>query len=285
MPRATIAALNVYPVKSCRGIGLREARVAARGLIAATPLAAAGDREWMIVGPDGRFVTQRDDPRLARIGTRIVLDTLVLSAAGVAPLAVPLASRDGTVREVTVWSSQVPARDAGDAAAVWLSSVLGADLRLVRFDPAHRRRCNPVYAGDLGAHTAFADAYPLLVIAEASLADLNRRLEAKGVSALPMDRFRPNLVLAGLEPYDEDHIDTLVADEVTLKLVKPCTRCQITTTDQDSGQVGLEPLATLAGYRTDVRLAGVTFGMNAIVVAGEGRDLSVGAGVEAHFAF
>ena len=96
-----------------------------------------------------------------------------------------------------------------------------------------------------------------------------------------MNRFRPNLVLAGLEPYDEDHVDTLVAGGVTMKLVKPCTRCQITTTDQDSGEVGTEPLATLAGYRMNARLGGVTFGMNAIVVAGEGRDLTVGADVEA----
>jgi uncharacterized protein YcbX len=92
-------------------------------------------------------------------------------------------------------------------------------------------------------------------------------------------------VLAGLEPYDEDHIDTVVACGVTLQLVKPCTRCRITTTDQDSGQVGTEPLATLAGYRMNARLGGVAFGMNAIVVAGEGRDLAVGASVEAGFAF
>ena len=285
MPRATIAALSVYPVKSCRGIGLDKARVAARGFVAATPSAEVGDREWMIVGPDRCFVTQRNDARIAQIGTRIVIDTLVLSAAGMAPFAVPLESRGGTVREVTVWNSQVPAHDAGDAVAGWLSTLLGADLRLVRFDSTHRRRCNPAYAGDSGAHTAFADGYPLLVIAEASLADLNLRLAAKGAPAVPMNRFRPNLVLAGLEPYDEDHIDTLVADGVTMKLVKPCTRCQITTTDQDSGQVGPEPLATLAGYRTNPRLGGITFGMNAIVVAGEGRDLSVGDGIEARFAF
>ncbi len=285
MPRVTIAALNVYPVKSCRGIGLDEARVAARGLVAATSSTEAGDREWMIIGPDGRFVTQRDDPRLARIGTRIVVDTLVLSAAGVAPIAVPLKPRGGPVREVTIWKSSVPARDEGDAAAAWLSSLLGTDLRLVRFDPAHQRQCNPDFASGSGAHTAFADGYPLLVIAEASLADLNRRLAAKGVRELPMNRFRPNLVLAGLEPYDEDHVDTLVAHGVTLKLVKPCTRCQITTTDQESGRVGHEPLATLAGYRMDERLGGVTFGMNAIVVAGEGRALSVGAGIVAEFAF
>ena len=240
----------------------------------------------MIVDPDGRFVTQRDDPRLALIGTTLEDGALVLSAAGARAARGIRSNRgEGVVREVTVWNSRVPARDAGDAAARWLSSVLGADVRLVRFDPAHQRRCNPDYAGDSGAHTAFADGYPLLVISDASLADLNLRLAARSAPVLPMNRFRPNLVLAGLEPYDEDHVDTLVADGVTMKLVKPCTRCQITTTDQDSGQVGTEPLATLAGYRMDARLGGVTFGMNAIIVAGEGRELSVGADVEVRFAF
>ncbi len=285
MPHARITALNVYPIKSCRGIGLGEARVAPRGLAAEAASTSAGDREWMIVGADRRFVTQREHPRLALIGTSLAPGALVLSMAGMAPLALSLESRAGTPREVTVWNSRVPARDSGDAAARWLSSAIGADVRLVRFDPAHQRRCNPDYAGDSGAHTAFADGYPLLVIAEASLADLNRRLAAKNLRALPMNRFRPNIVLAGLEPYDEDHIDTVVADGVAMKLVKPCTRCQITTTDQDSGHVGTEPLATLAGYRTDARLGGVTFGMNAIVTAGEGGRLTVGAAAETRFAF
>ena len=133
--------------------------------------------------------------------------------------------------------------------------MLGADVRLVRFDPAHQRLCNPVYAGDSGAHTAFADGYPLLVIGDASLAELNGRLAAVGSPALPMNRFRPNIVLSGLEPFDEDHIDTLSADGVTMKLVKPCTRCQITTTDQATADVGTEPLATLGGYRMDERSA------------------------------
>ena len=285
MPSSRITALNVYPVKSCAGFGQEHVRVATRGLVAATPAGSTGDREWLIVDRDGRFVTQREYPRLALVGTRLGAGMLVLATAGRPPLAVPLAPLAGPTREVVVWNSQVRAHDAGDAAAAWLSALLGADVRLVRFDPAHERRCNPDYAGDSGAHTAFADGYPLLVANEASLAELNARLMAAGAPALPMNRFRPNLVLSGLDPFDEDHIDTLSADGVTLKLVKPCTRCQITTTDQATAEVGPEPLATLRGYRMNERLGGVTFGVNAIVVAGEGRELSVGMGVEVSFAF
>jgi hypothetical protein len=143
----------------------------------------------------------------------------------------------------------------------------------VRFDPRLRRECNPGYAGDSGAHTAFADAYPLLVLSEASLADLNRRLER----ALPVDRFRPNIVLAGIDAYDEDHIEAMTIDGVTLRLVKACTRCVITTTDQQTAERGAEPLATLASYRMNSALGGVTFGVNAIILAGAGNEIRIGA--------
>jgi uncharacterized protein YcbX len=239
----------------------------------------------MVVDPHGCFVTQREQPRLALIATSLGSDGLALSAHGVDPLVVALDAPRGPVREVVVWASHLVAHDAGDAAASWLSAVLGIDVRLVRFDPAQTRRCDPQYAGDSAAHTAFADGYPVLAIGEASLADLNSRLAATGAAALPMNRFRPNIVLAGLEAYDEDHIDTIAADGVTLKLVKACTRCQVTTTDQDTARVGREPLATLAGYRMNPALAGVTFGVNAIVVAGEGRELTVGTEVDCRFSF
>jgi uncharacterized protein YcbX len=285
MPRATIAALNVYPVKGCRGIAVAQALVRVRGLAATTPSAEAGDREWMIVGRDGNFVTQRECPRLALIETSLAPGALVLASKSRAPHVVSLAATGVPAREVAVWNSRVPAHDAGDAVAGWLSAVLDADVRLVRFDPTHQRRCNPAYAGESGAHTAFADGYPVLVIGKASLDDLNARLAAKGAAPLPMNRFRPNVVLAGLEPYDEDHVDTIAADGVMLKLVKPCTRCQVTTTDQDTARVGAEPLAMLAEYRFDANLSGVKFGMNAIVVNGEGRELSAGAGIDCNFAF
>lgn len=285
MPPPRISALNVYPVKSCAGIGVASARVGARGLGAATPAGHAGDREWMIVDRDGIFVTQREYPALALVHTSVESGALVLTTAGKTPLPVSLDAHRAESREVVVWKSRVPAFDEGDAVARWLSSVLGADVRLVRFDSSHERQCNPVFAGDSGAHTAFADGYPLLVIGDASLAELNGRLAGSGSPALPMNRFRPNIVLSGLEAFDEDHIDTLHAGGVTMKLVKPCTRCQITTTDQSSAVVGTEPLRTLGSYRMNERLGGVAFGMNAIIVAGVGGVLSVGTDVEASFAF
>ena len=285
MPHATVAALNVYPVKGCRGIAVTRARVAIRGLVAAADAAAVGDREFMIVDTAGRFVTQREEPRLALIATRLESGVLVLSTRGTSPLAVPLDVPRGAPRQVTVWRSDVLAFDAGDFAADWLAAVLGGDFRLVRFDPDGIRPCNPQYAGDSGAHVAFSDGYPILALGEASLADLNARLAANGTGALPMNRFRPNVVLAGLDAYDEDHIDTIEAKGVVLKLVKPCTRCQVPTTDQDTAEVGDEPLATLARYRMNAALGGVTFGMNAIVAAGEGLELSVGSDVDCRFAF
>ena len=285
MPRATLAALNVYPVKGCRGIAVARARVSARGLLAVADTAAVGDREFMIVDAAGRFLTQRELPRLALIATRLESGALVLSATGVAPLVLPLASPRGAQRRVTVWRSEVIAHDAGDPAAGWLAAALGRDVRLVRFDPRVTRLCNPQYAGDSGAHVAFSDGYPVLAIGEASLADLNARLAATGTAALPMNRFRPNVVLAGLDAYDEDHVDTITADGVTLKVVKPCTRCQVTTTDQDTAAVSDEPLSMLARYRMNAALGGVTFGMNAIVVAGEDRELAVGGGADCRFAF
>jgi uncharacterized protein YcbX len=143
---------------------------------------------------------------------------------------------------VTVWRDTLPAIDQGNAASLWLSARLGREAHLVRFDPAVRRACNRAYVGESGAHIGFADAYPLLVLSEASLGDLNARLAAP----LPVNRFRPNVLLTDCEAYDEDHIDEIVTGSIRMKLVKPCTRCQITTTDQETAERGSEPLATLA---------------------------------------
>lgn len=275
----TIAGLFVYPVKSCKGLYAHSAQLGARGL--------THDREWMIVGSGSeraQFLTQRECPRLALIETGLAESALTLSAPGMAPIAVDY-DLAGKSRDVVVWRDTVRAVDQGDMVANWLSTFIGSDVRLVRFDSDCIRLCNREYAGESGAHTGFADGYPLLVIGGASLDDLNGRLQKRGAGALPMNRFRPNLVIDGLEAYDEDHLASLTCGSVTIRLVKPCVRCQITTTDQASAEVGTEPLRTLAGYRNNARLGGVTFGMNAIVVGGSGSALTVGAEVRAEWAF
>jgi hypothetical protein len=260
----SLASLHLYPVKSCRGIAVTEATVASAGL--------EHDREWMIVTPAGRFVTQRECPRLALIAPDLSDDALTLAAPGAGRLVVPLESC-GEVRQVTVWGEHCPAFDQGEPAARWLSELLGRPLRLVRFDPSHRRLSDSTWTGGVEAPNRFSDGYPLLAISRASLDDLNARLPVP----LPMDRFRPNLVLAGLPPYGEDALDDLVAGDVRLRRVKPCTRCAITTTNQATAEVeGDEPLRTLKSYRWDKALRGVTFGQNLIVVAGAGASLRTG---------
>jgi uncharacterized protein YcbX len=265
---ATLTDLHVYPVKSCRGISRENALIAPTGL--------ADDRHWMLVRPNGRFITQREYPRMALISTQVNDEALTLGAPYMANLKV---ARDGAgeSRPVTVWSFDGRGVDCGDAAATWASQYLETPLRLVRFDVDLPRVCSPEWTGDTRAITEFADGYPLLVISRASLADLNSRLP----KALPMERFRPNLVIDGVGPYDEDRIHELRAGPVVLRIVKPCTRCSITTTDQQQGAVdGVEPLKTLKEYRFDKQLRGVAFGQNVIVVSGVGETLRVGQSFE-----
>ncbi len=265
---ATVAALNIYPVKSCRGIALEAAKLGATGF--------DDDRHWMLVRPSGRFVTQRELPRMALVGTAVDAGALRLSAPGMPDLTVARGAGANSL-EVTVWKFTGRGIDCGDAAAAWVSKYLDTGLRLVRFDPGMPRECSAEWTRDTRAVTEFADGFPILVISRASLADLNSRLP----QPLPMERFRPNVVIDGVGPYEEDRIHELRAGDVTLRLVKPCTRCSITTTDQQAGAVdGVEPLATLKTYRFDRELRGVLFGQNAIPVAGIGQALRVGQSLE-----
>jgi uncharacterized protein YcbX len=266
--RAHITALNIYPVKSCRGIPLDAITVGDTGFI--------DDRHWMMVRPNGRFVTQRELPRMALIGTAVESAGLTLTAPELPPLAVPR-NGAGEAREVTVWKFDGRGIDCGELAAQWCSQFLGTPLRLVRFDTSLPRECNPEFTRGTRAVTEFADGYPVLVISRASLAELNSRLP----KPLPMERFRPNLVIDGVDAFDEDRIHELRSGDLTLRLVKPCTRCSITTTDQQAGAVdGMEPLLTLKKYRYDRQLLGVAFGQNAIVVGGVGSRLRVGQDVD-----
>lgn len=260
----SIASLHVYPVKSCRGIERSQATLTEAGL--------EHDREWMVVTPEGRFLTQREEPRLALVETDVDDMRLRLSSAGQGAVEVPLGLR-GEPRNVVVWRHACVAHDQGEAPARWLSDALGQAVRLVRFDPAHRRLSDRAFTGATPGYSRFADGYAVLVLSLASLEDLNRRLPAP----LPMNRFRPNLVLDGLEAYGEDTIHELRADDLVLRLVKACTRCTITTTDQaTAARDPEEPLRTLRNYRWDAALHGVAFGQNAIVVEGVGASVRSG---------
>ena len=265
---ATIAALHAYPIKSCRGLTMHSAVTTQTGL--------AGDREWMVVDENGRFLTQREVPRLALIVPTPSQAGLRVTAPGMPELVLPAKQTEPTVR-VTVWSDTVDANDAGEEGAAWFSKFLGRAVRVVRFAPQARRPSSRDWTGDVVALNYFSDGYPILVISRASLADLNSRLE----TALPMNRFRPNIVIDGVEPYDEDRIHELGAGDLRLRIVKPCARCKITTTEQSTGEVmGEEPLRTLKSYRWSQELRGVLFGQNVIATSGIGAALKVGQDLE-----
>jgi uncharacterized protein YcbX len=274
MPAVTalVTALHVYPVKSCRGLSPPVAALGAAGL--------EDDRRWLVIAPDGRFLTQREAPRLALVETAVDGGVLTLRVPD-GPRCVVERSPDAASRAVVVWRDRCAGVDCGDAPAALLSRFLGREVRLVEFDPTVGRRADPAWAGEVVAPVRYADGFPLLLASEESLADLNGRLPAP----LPMERFRPNIVVRGLGAFGEDRVRELRSGAIRLRPVKACTRCSITTTNQATGEVaGDEPLRTLKGYRWDARLRGVTFGQNVVVVAGDGATLAVGQRFEVDWA-
>ncbi|MFN7571691.1 MAG: MOSC domain-containing protein [Betaproteobacteria bacterium] len=271
--QATIAELHLYPIKSCRGIALREATVAATGL----EVDGIGDREWVVVDADGEFLSQREVPRMALIETRFTGSSLRLKAPGMLALDVPFAS-EGDVVAAQVWDDRVSAVTQGEVADAWFSNFLGRPARLLRFDPEHTRLSAHKYTGKIDAPVKFGDGFALLATGAASLADVNRRLQARGEAPIASERFRPNIVLAGLEAYEEDYLKTIRAGSVELRNVKPCARCSIPGVDPVTGEASTVVPDLLATYRG--RDAGVMFGVNVIVAAGAGASLRVGDTVE-----
>jgi uncharacterized protein YcbX len=279
--RATIARLFVYPVKSCAGIELREAQLTETGFDL--------DRAWMVVDAQGEFVTQRQLPRMALIRPQLRSSDVVLRAPGMLALHLAIDTVEEPVR-VKLWGAELPAYDMGAVAAQWFTDFLGQPLRLVRFDPEVRRLASLEWTQGAEAQTQFADGYPLLVASTASLDLLNEKLAAAGHAPVTMERFRPNIVLDGLDAHDEDRLDLLriatAEGEVVLRPVKPCPRCPIPNVDPATGETEPTVMDTLQGYRrNDIVGGAVSFAMNAIVVEGFEKTLRVGDAARADFRF
>lgn len=246
-----LTGLFIYPIKACAGIALAQADVVQRGL--------AHDRRYMLVDRAGTFVTQRTLPQLCRVATALDHTRIAVSATGRPELSLPLELRSGESFEPTpyqVWGSSGWALRHPEGSR-WFSDYLDDDVSLVFMPDDERRAVNPARArpDDI---VSFADGYPMLLISEASLDELNRRLD----EPLEMRRFRPNLVISGCEPHAEDGFSTLRIGEVSFRGVKRCDRCVVTTIDPDTGEKGKEPLRTLAQYRLED--GKVWFGMNLI---------------------
>ena len=298
---ARIARLFVYPVKSCAGVELNEAVLLDTGLDL--------DRAWMVVDADGVFVSQREQARLALVKPQLKMEELILRAPGMLALHVRIDAVEQPAT-VKVWEDTVPAFDMGPIAAQWFTDFLSLDraglpgsnakkYRLVRFDPDHKRLSSMKWTQGVEAPNQFSDGFPILVVSTASLEGLNGRLSTAGHALVGIERFRPNIVLAGLEAHDEDRIGSFhiamnpgeagkagKAGEVILKPVKPCPRCPIPNIDPATATSSPEVGDMLQSYRTDARVEGrITFGMNAIVLQGVDSVLRVGQTVTGDFAF
>lgn len=245
-----VSSLWIHPVKSCRAVALDRADVEETGFRL--------DRRWMIVDPDGTFVSQRGEPRLANVAVAVAGDHVALSVDGHAPLALPLDPGDAAPAvRAQVWDDFVDARRAAPDAAAWLRSALDLEGELVWMPPPNARPVDPRYAR-ASDRVGFADGFPLLVASQSSLDDLNGRL----ARPVPMERFRPNVVVAGAPPFDEDLWSMLRLGMVRGRAVKPCARCAIVNTDPWTGARGVEPLRTLSRFRS--RESKVYFGQNVV---------------------
>jgi uncharacterized protein len=264
--------LFVYPVKSARGIARARVRLSATGF--------EWDREWMLIDEQGTFLSQRTHPQLALMVPEIADGALALTFPGLPPLHLPLT--DAGVRiDVRVHRDPCVGLDQGELAADWVTRAAGngRPLRLVRLPERVERLANPAFAGTKPAPVSFADGFPLLVCNEASLEDLNARMP----EPIPMERFRPNIVLRGPPAWAEDRIDRLTFGKVTLRLVKPSVRCTIPGIDQRTGLPGTDPAPVLKRFRFDRELLGITFGENAVIDHGTGCEIERGASGEATY--
>lgn len=280
MTDVRITGLSIYPVKSMKGIDVSEARLTAKGL--------EHDRRYMVVRPEGQFVTQRDLPRLALIHTALEGGQILLSRTGFGAIQIPPGNEPGELIHTRVWGDHCETTDLGDDIARWLQSALETDdsLRLVRMREGFRRPQNQAELLGENTTTYFADAAPFLVANEASLQTLNEHLEAAGHQAVPMNRFRPNIVVKGLEAFAEHRLGMLQGDDFSLGLRHPCERCVVTTIDQSTAEKdpARQPFKTLREINPmPGKKPAPAFGHNAILLHGEQSTLKTGTHLTGYF--
>jgi len=256
--------INIFPVKSLGGISLETAAIARRGL--------RNDRRWMLVDENGKFLTQRENARMALIKLRLDEDRFTASASG-DTFEIPLEIAEGENINVTIWNDSANALVYDKAADEWFSEALGAKCRLVFMPDRSERAVNKKYAVHDTDIVHFADGYPFMLLSQASLDDLNSRLAEK----LPMNRFRPNFVVSDSEPFAEDGWKRISIGETVFNVVKPCERCVITTIDQQTAAASKEPLRSLSQYRNFN--GKIYFGQN-LIAENYGGEISVGDVVE-----
>jgi uncharacterized protein len=260
-----VSELYVYPLKSCQGIELQQAQVATKGFL--------WDREMMLVSGSGKFITQRQFPQLAKVKVEIIESNINLRIEDETLTPITFTpTLTGNLIEVEIWRDRLLAIDQGDAVAQWFQQLLNLEpnkvCRLVRQSPEHLRLLESKYASNQEKSLTFADNYPIMLTASASLIELNQRIveiHQQAKQAIPMNRFRPNIVVETTEPFVEDTWSVIQIGEIRFTVVKPCSRCIITTIDQQQGAKNQlkEPLNTLGTFR-QLSEQGVMFGENMI---------------------
>jgi len=270
MPK--IAELFVYPIKSCAGVSMKEVSI--------VPTGFEFDRNWMVIDDSGTFVTQREHPKLALVKPEFANGGLVLNAPGMEPLHVS-ANGTGAPVSISLFGETLPALGTTPDADAWFSKYLGGSFRLAKTDPATLRKGGVQYPERDAAPTSFVDNYGVLVISEASLAALNKKLS----ESVPINRFRPNIVVSDVDEHDEDYFTNARCGEIALRFINPCYRCSMTSIDQKIGAPGLEVLPVLSTYRYDDAVKGVKFGNYAAVSGGVGSYLRAGSDLDVEWNF
>jgi len=281
----TLSAITLYPIKSCAGLSLEEATLTPLGLMTAHIY----DREWMVVDQHGLALTQREHPRMALIKPAIKGSTLEVQAPGMLRLEIPLGLPDPATAptlQTQVWDDTVLAYDCDALTAEWFTQAIGVPCRLARFHANAERAVSTTWTKGVQATTMFSDGYPMLVAGTGSLEDLNQKLVAAGRQPIPMNRFRPNLVIDGIEAFEEDYAESFQIGDAVLKPVKPCPRCPMPSIDQATGEFGPDPLDIMQSYRAKPELEGaLCFGMNSILISGADQRVRVGQEIEVTLAF